>query len=867
MKKLLLILSVSLFFMGCKKGEPQNETSGPMQDPGFIQQEILKTQNPATGIVESDKLWSLLLKQKHTLGNAQLNKAQLRYVNTWRPVDDFFASLSVSRIVADPNNEGVMYFCTGEGFLNEFPSKAASIARGAGVWKSDDFGETWNLLPATNNDSFMFTQDMLVHPSTGDIYVATRLAGLMRSQDEGNSWESVLGLTEGSTSSDGAADIEMTKDGNLVVSLGIFDTDGIYFSETGDKGDWEKRMTGITGNSITRIEIATAPSLEGRIYAITCNSSNQNRVGGVFRSDDNGNQWEEVSMPGNSPDTLARKQAWYDLAVKVDPKDADIVLAGGLNIWRSRDAGDSWQQLTEGDLRKKTTLQYVHVDQHEIVFKNSDTAYFTNDGGIYRCDNISADTPSFIDLNLNYNVTQYYSCAIHPEKGHYFIFGGTQDNGSSGSTGAGISAWKKLSWADGSYSAIDPIAGEFYFTTTQYKRIYRFRPGGIDTITNPSKSVNDNTTLFINPIEIDPVAGDILYQGSSLGLWRLKNARTASKDDWELATRSVGGISAIGIAVDKPNTIFLGRSGGGRIYRINDASTTDRFYFPDNADPNLDLPTAGYISSISVDPTDASHVLVSFSNYGLESVWESHNALDETPSWTSVEGNLPDIPVRWLTLHHANDEVCYLGTDAGVYVTDQLDGENTVWRQINDGLANIRIDMIRYRKSDHTYVAATHGRGMYTGIPKSDNSILWEERGPRNVGGRTRTLLVDPWNATHKELWAGSVSGGLWHLNNEDDIAETELVYDPYSAVIYPNPTPNGEINIRITGTNGTNADIVLYNLAGQLIHKGVASVGETGEVVYTIGSSAAGQRLAAGLYFVKVSGPDQEEVFRVLYK
>jgi len=42
----------------------------------------------------------------------------------------------------------------------------------------------------------------------------------------------------------------------------------------------------------------------------------------------------------------------------------------------------------------------------------------------------------------------------------------------------------------------------------------------------------------------------------------------------------------------------------------------------------------------------------------------------------------------------------------------------------------------------------------------SDNA--WVERGPNNIGGRTRAILFDPNDATHKRVFAGGVSGGLW---------------------------------------------------------------------------------------------------------
>lgn len=40
----------------------------------------------------------------------------------------------------------------------------------------------------------------------------------------------------------------------------------------------------------------------------------------------------------------------------------------------------------------------------------------------------------------------------------------------------------------------------------------------------------------------------------------------------------------------------------------------------------------------------------------------------------------------------------------------------------------------------------------------------WVERGPSNIGGRTRSLVINP--ADGNEMWAGSVGGGVWHSTN-----------------------------------------------------------------------------------------------------
>jgi hypothetical protein len=77
--------------------------------------------------------------------------------------------------------------------------------------------------------------------------------------------------------------------------------------------------------------------------------------------------------------------------------------------------------------------------------------------------------------------------------------------------------------------------------------------------------------------------------------------------------------------------------------------------------------------------------------------------------------------------------------------------------------------------------------------------ILWEERGPLNVGGRTRAIMWDPNDPTHLKFWAGGVSGGLWYNNNigspsnawqkVEDIWEnlsiSSITYDPNNTQIF----------------------------------------------------------------------------------
>lgn len=54
----------------------------------------------------------------------------------------------------------------------------------------------------------------------------------------------------------------------------------------------------------------------------------------------------------------------------------------------------------------------------------------------------------------------------------------------------------------------------------------------------------------------------------------------------------------------------------------------------------------------------------------------------------------------------------------------------------------------------------------FTGVPGQNRELTWQERGPLNIGGRTRVAFFDPNDPTGKRVFAGGVSGGLW-VNND----------------------------------------------------------------------------------------------------
>lgn len=853
MKWILVVLAGGLLAAGCGRRADQGRAKDGEDESasiiGAMEFDHMREQDPHTGLIPSGAVMAAYrsLKARGFYAENVVPYKMQDETEGWQPVNDFFPSLSVTKITYDPNNTQVFYFCTGEGWYN------ADAVKGAGVWKSVDGGNTWAQLASTNNPDFDYCQDIAVHPATGDVYVATRSAGLQRSTDGGITWQKVLGAGAGA-SANSICDIDFTADGDVFTAIGIFATGGIYFSPSGDSGTYVKQVNGFPTGGIFRIKIATAPSDAGVAYAVTCNSSNY-KIQGIYKTTDKGSTWFAINRPDNNYE-FAAKQAWYDLSLAVDPHNADIVAMGGLNLWRSQDGGDSWQQISSGKL-DSVLVRYVHVDQHEIVFQNSDTVYFTNDGGIWRCDNFSAPVPFIYNENTGYDVTQFYSVALHPFSGNNQVMGGTQDNGTPYCYNDGLSPFKEVSDGDGAFIAFHTDTPRIFYTAAEYRPVYRFTNGGYevpDTIAN--HYLLSGNMLFINPFIIDYNSPDVLYQGSSKGLWRLKHASTADSTDWEKACNITGIITAIAVSVNVPNIVFFGRNtSSGEIYRVDDAPDADSTLAPVNLDPLGELPSfplfgSIYCSSIAVDPNNAAHLIITYSNYGVNSIWETHNALDAVPEWQSVEGDFPDVPVYSAALHPLDTGVCYIATEIGVFYTDHLSGASTQWIPCTD-FPVVRTDMVSIRRSDLQIVAGTHGRGIWQASldPSGmNNDISWQERGPTNVGGRTRTLMIDPNDPSGKTVWAGSVAGGLWKTNDISAVPVTqELIVQP-GCNVFPNPAPSNGFTVILTPATGGNWRVALYDVTGRYIDEIMPETHVSGNRTVTY---MPRERLHPGLYFV----------------
>jgi len=660
--------------------------------------------------------------------------------SAWQPVNDMWDNLAISCIIYDPNNPLTFYVGTGEAQTALITYRESS-GRGVGIWKTTDGGQNWILLPST--EPFAYVTKMVVRNEGGSsvIYAGVMSGyyhgnqqsqptdGLYRSSDGGQSWQQVLPDITGSNVPYGVSDVVLGADGRIYVgSMRNLDGNGggvVLYSDDGTTGTWTKyeEVAQLIQSDWFfplpgRVVLATAPSDANVVYAAFSSGNqitdNEPVYEGnyIFRSDDKGASWTSFDIPPILNDRNWAYLAWHALVLGVAPNNPDELYAGGLDQWRTSDYGHNWKQLSDWVLMYYGGgNKYIHGDQHVIAFKpgSSSTMVFGTDGGIFYTENGNAADPVFKQRNKNYNTLQFYSGAIHPTAGQNKFMGGLQDNGTLLYQGQPLTIYNMISGGDGAFCFWDKETPGVFITSLYYNMYYMFNnnmqigaagyyESGV--FINPADYYSKENTIYANATDFwGRMADSILVVDnipSDMSVYFIEAGTGANSYFSHVKVSPF----SVGISPD----LFLGTA-SGKLYKVANA-------IADPVTTDIGSPSfpAGNISCVAMGGSEDT-LLVTFSNYGVSSIWQTYDGGD---SWREVEGNLPDMPIRWAIYHPQNSKQALIATELGVWSTGNLHASNVEWTPQNAGMANVRVDMLSLRTSDNTVLAASHGRGLFT---------------------------------------------------------------------------------------------------------------------------------------------------------
>jgi len=573
------------------------------------------------------------------------------------------------------------------------------------------------------SEVYVAVGDSFYSDSSNATYMGGADLGLYKSSNGGTDWTklTIPNTTSGNPSCPN--DLEISADNTIYFSTTYSYTfqDGggmIYKSSDGINFTFTGRV-----NNARRTELAVSKTNPNKIFVLAQIDSDTNPVSISRTLDGFATISVSLSLP-NDADTgidsndFTRGQSFYDLTIEVDPLNDNNVFVGGIDLFKSVNSGASWGQISHwyGGFG----LQYVHADHHGISFSGDGEVIFGTDGGVF----YSADNGSTIEeRNLNYNVTQFYKIGVGPTTAftEEIFIAGAQDNGSLliENANPGINSASLAAGGDGGYCFFDQDGSEKYHITNYVYNssiiLHNYTNGSERTINSESTSNGD----FINQEVLDSNL-NLLYSNytnaSTTSIRRYSNllsgtvGKTTMTDALLTNTPSFLEVSPFNTL---STTLLVGTDSSEllKVTNANDGSAswsniTGADFF-------------GSVSDIQFGQND-DEIFVTMHNYGVNNIFYTNDA---GVSWVKKDGNLPDMPVKCILQNPLNLEQVIIGTDLGVWWTQDFSSSSPSWHQAYNGMSDVKVTDLQLRDDNKVY-ASTYGRGIFSGTFTADDGTV-----------------------------------------------------------------------------------------------------------------------------------------------
>jgi photosystem II stability/assembly factor-like uncharacterized protein len=676
---------------------------------------------------------------------------------TFTPIFDDQPVAAIGALAVAPSDPNVVWVGTGEAWTIR-----PSDVMGDGVYKSDHAGATWTNMGLRETGRI---GRVVVHPSNPDIVFVCALGratgpqeerGVYRTKDGGQTWERVL-FVDKDTGCSGLAmdprnpDVLIAGTWQVVMhTWGMFSGgpgSGIYMSRDGGS-TWKKvENDGLPKPPLGKIDVAFAPTNPQRVYALIQTATQ----GSLWRSDDGGNAWTLASR-----DRRLTGRAGYYIRLMVSPADQNEVMVASSTLWRSTDAGATFN--AGGGCG----------DCHDIWWdpRNMDHYVVTGDGGM----GITTDHGRSFN-NVVLPIGQMYHVATD-NRAPYWIYSNRQDDGTmrgastspvlvpnvpslglmpraergGGYFGPGRQPGEvipgSIPWDEGiggcesGFTIPDPVDPDIVWATCYGNKLSRYdakrdtaRSVAPWIITLDSPPTDSKYRChWTAPLAIDPFDHNTVYYGCQV-IFRTTNAgQSWAVVSPDLSTQdpkrivSSGGIVgdnlgqfagevvfAIAPSPIQQGLIWAGTN-DGKIWLTRDAAKNWV-----DVTKNVGMPEWGTITQIAPSAFDPGTVYMAVDYHIMDNRDPFiYKTTDFGKTWKKVSDTLPKgHPLSYVLSVAENPNrrgMLFAGTGNAFYYS--LDDGGT-WKAFGEGLPPAPVTWITVQKNYHDVVVSTYGRGLF----------------------------------------------------------------------------------------------------------------------------------------------------------
>jgi len=686
--------------------------------------------------------------ENYTIWVATASSGVWKSVNegtTFEPVFEHQGTSTIGDLAVSPSDPETVWVGTGE--ANIFRSSNP----GCGLWKTTDGGRNWTHMGL--EETFTISR-ILVHPENPDtVYVAAsghewtenKERGLYKTTDGGESWEKIL--YKGPES--GVNDLVMDPRDPEVLYASTWQrtrlkwhdprtyphhkNNGVWKSSDGGK-NWEQlgnglpesKFMGRTGLDVARsnpdvvyafvddYEVAFQAK-EGELDAYNRPKKDVIKGATLYRSDDAGASWRQVSGLTEESKTYMSGHSgtygWVFGQMRVDPNDENRVYTLGLWINVSEDGG-----ATSTPIEGK-----IHADQHGMWIDPDNSNYIlaAHDGGI----SVSYDKgENWRNLISELPLIQFYNVEFDMAE-PFRVYGSVQDHHSfysevdlsHGRDQIPATEWEYTLGAEGSTHVVDHRDNNTILASLFYGNLARATVEGYPedfewVLHETFPEEPEYRGQWMAPTLLSEHNPDIAYHGVQYvlkssdqgGTWTRISPDLTYNDPDKQGDISYQTISALDESPFNPHLLYAGTD-DGRLWRTKDGGAT--------------------WEDIRREPLPVrwvSRVVASARNFGTVYVCQTGRRDDDAAvylwksadfgdSWQDLSANIPAGPVNVIREDPQNDSILYLGTDVGVYVSQNL-GES--WEVLGD-LPCTYVHDLAIHPRENLVIVATHGRGMF----------------------------------------------------------------------------------------------------------------------------------------------------------